>query len=221
MEDLKTLGDKIAYQEQMNVTYGDLLYKEERYLQTMQREKTKNLKGFRTFLIFDIICALVMTGGLSAGTFFETNTKDPAAAFVGSVGNAMLTVVGLIIAAFAFVGLCFGGFKLVHYGRRRFKEIDNRDFVWRTYEEMEAISGAKMMELETKKAQNLAELSVNRQVYQEGMEGYAERIEEMGEESEGEMEHISMSELFYAKETARPQLPENEDRNKNALKKTW
>ena len=86
---------------------------------------------------------------------------------------------------------------------------------------MEAISGAKMMELETKKAQNLAELSVNRQVYQEGMEGYAERIEEMGEESEGEMEHISMSELFYAKETARPQLPENEDRNKNALKKTW
>ena len=63
MEDLKTLGDKIAYQEQMNVTYGDLLYKEERYLQTMQREKTKNLKGFRTFLIFDIICALVMAGG--------------------------------------------------------------------------------------------------------------------------------------------------------------
>lgn len=197
MEDKLTLGDRITYKEQMLRVYEDALYKESKYRMTLKQEREKNDRKFKIYLAAVIILVLLDFAALyiAGGKFLKSNPTSDAGVIISIGIGGISALVGFVMAAFTFIGTAICSVKLVHYGKRLNKEMDNRDFIWRSYDEMIEISNRITEETVAEKTKMAAELELDKTEARR----QAEQLRLEYEDGKDEQKTISMSELFYVK----------------------
>jgi len=209
--------NRLNYLYKMRKAYSDMYYEETLYRTRLKKEREKNRRNFKVFVVLDIIVGALFSVGLfllNGPMKGEANSLSGAR--VQWVINALFAQVGMYIVMFTGIGLAVGLYMLIHYARRWNKEIDNRDSIWKTYDEMDTFSDKKMQEIKVNQTENAVEIEATKQLqFQESMQ---KRLEfEAGESGPA---CIAMDELLTIGEAPVEETGESEDQG-DPLRKTW
>ncbi len=208
--------NRLEYLQKMHKAYGDMYYEESLYRSRLKQERDKNRRSFKGFLVLDIILAPIFGLGLFLlNGPMKGDVNSQGGALVQWGINALFAQIGIYIVAFVGIALVFGITGLIHFARRWNKEIDNRDSIWRTYEEMGKISDKKMQEIKVSQTENAVEIEATKQLQME-----ANMQKRLAFEQGEEQACIGMDELMAIKEDPQEEIAALEE-SEDPLKKTW
>lgn len=196
-ENKVTLGDRITYEEQMSVALRDRIDKENQNKLKINREKLFNRKKGVQYRVGLIIAAVLLGLVIVLLAPYYSGDKDP------NLFDATAVVALSVLAPFVIIAFCFCLYKYIYYSRRKNKELDTRDFKWRTYSEMLEISEMNVMTLIEEESKMVASLTLDRQKLDELVKN------DLRLESENDMgKYISADEMNCLPKPAEEELAE-------------